>query len=55
VLVEDLETASALDVRERKLGAVRGADDCVGEDPAKDESSEPPEGDLAPVAKTPTS
>ena len=55
MLVEDVETASAFDVGERKLGAVGGTDHRVGEDAAEHESSEPAQGDFASVAKTPTS
>ena len=55
VLLEDVEALSALDVGQGELGAVGGADHGIGQDATKDQGGEPSQGNLAPVAKTPTS
>ena len=55
VLLEDVEALSALDVGQGELGAVGGADHGIGQDATEDQGGEPSQGNLAPVAKTPTS
>ena len=55
MLLEDVEALSALDVGQGELGAVGGADHRIGQDATEYQGGEPSQGNLAPVAKTPTS
>jgi hypothetical protein len=55
VLLKDVKATPALDIGQRKFGAVSSADQRVGKYSAENERSKPTQGNLAPVAVTPTS